>query len=185
MNILFKNFQAASIFWSLKQGNIIDEPADVLICSANVSLNLSGGVGADLLGRYGVKMQNELYQIVAARTPRAARQGEVFTYAGPEVPYKAILHAVAIDGWYHSSPGVVREIIEKSFNIAKGLNARKVALTALATGYGSLTLKDFSNGVRPLLNRDFFPIAEVCICLMEDFRLAELADNLFSPQTVL
>jgi hypothetical protein len=31
--------------WTVKCGDILDEPADVLICSANIFLNLSGGVG--------------------------------------------------------------------------------------------------------------------------------------------
>ena len=31
--------------WTIKHGNILNEPADVLICSANPFLNLSGGVG--------------------------------------------------------------------------------------------------------------------------------------------
>ena len=63
--------------------------------------------------------------------------------------------------------------------MAMGLNAQKIALTVLATGFGNLTLKDFANAVRPLLNRDFTPVREVCICLMEDYRVRELADNLF------
>jgi O-acetyl-ADP-ribose deacetylase (regulator of RNase III) len=178
MNKSIRNLQTRSILWSLKEGNIIDEPADVLICSANVSLNLSGGVGADLLGRYGTKMQKELHQIIAARTPHAAQRGEVFVYSEAELPYKAVLHAVAVDGWYSSSPDIVRQIIEKSFRIAMDLNSQKVALTALGTGYGNLTLKDFAQAVRPLLDRDFMPIKEVCICLMEDYRLTELAENL-------
>jgi O-acetyl-ADP-ribose deacetylase (regulator of RNase III) len=179
MQTFIRHFQARSILWSLKEGNIIDEPADVLICSANVSLNLSGGVGADLLGRYGTKMQNELHRIIAVRTPRAARQGEVFMYTGTELPYKAVLHAVAVDGWYHSSPDGVRGTIEKSFQTAMSLSAQKVALTALATGFGDLTLGDFADAVRPLLDRDFSPIKEVCICLMEDYRLVQLADRCF------
>jgi O-acetyl-ADP-ribose deacetylase (regulator of RNase III) len=180
MGTLVRNFQAKSILWSLKECNIIDEPADVLVCSANVSLNLSGGVGADLLGRYGTKMQNELHQIIATRTPHAARQGEVFAYSGNELPYKAVLHAVAVDGWYHSSPDIVRKIIEQSFQMAISLNAKKVALTALATGFGDLTLTDFADAIRPLLDRDFSPIKDVCICLMEDYRLTHLADNFLS-----
>ena len=179
MKTFIRNFQGRSVFWSLKEGNIIDEPADVLICSANVSLNLSGGVGADLLGRFGTKMQKELHGIVAVRSPRAARQGEVFMYTGSELPYKAVLHAVAVDGWYHSSPDSVRAIIEKSFQMAMSLGARKVSLTALATGFGDLTLGDFAEALRPLLDRDFPPIKEVCIRLMEDYRLVQLADSVF------
>ena len=183
MEALTRHFQAKSILWSVKECYIIDEPADVLICSANVSLNLSGGVGADLLGRYGMTMQNELHRIMAARTPHVARQGEVFAYSGTELPYKAVLHAVAVDGWYHSSPDVVRKIIEQSFQMAMSLNAKKVALTALATGFGDLTLEDFADAIRPLLNQDFSPIKEVCICLMEDYRLTQLAES-FPPSFV-
>ena len=51
--------------WILKCKNIVDETADVLVCSANVSLNLSGGVGAELLGRYGVTMQKALHDVLS------------------------------------------------------------------------------------------------------------------------
>ncbi|HEY1662672.1 MAG TPA: macro domain-containing protein [Verrucomicrobiae bacterium] len=166
----------------MKEGNILDEPADVLVCSANTSLNLSGGVGADLLGRYGTKMQNELHRILAARTPRVAQQGEVIAYSGAELPYQAVLHAVAVDGWYHSTPEIIREIVKKSFQMAMNLNAQKVALTALATGFGDLSLIDFADAIRPLFARDFFPIKEVCICLIEDSHLNQFADNLFTSK---
>src|SRR5690242_15143858 len=96
--------------WTLKHRNILDEPADVLICSANVNLLLSGGVGADLLARYGGAMQAALQQCLQARSPRCAQRGEVIPYAGPEIPYKVILHAVAVDGWYHSSPTVISAV---------------------------------------------------------------------------
>ena len=173
------SFQSKSIRWSLKACNILDEPADVLICSANVSLNLSGGVGADLLGRYGPRMQAELHKIIAGRSPRAARPGEVIAYAGPELPYKAVLHAVAVDGWYHATPESVRETVATALQMAMELTAKKVALTALATGFGDLTLPDFASVLRPLLTTDFPPIEEICLCLMEDYRLAELAAHLF------
>ena len=174
------SFQAKSIRWSLKACSILDEPADVLICSANVSLNLSGGVGADLLGRYGTRMQAELHKAIAGRTPRAAWPGEVIAYAGPELPYRAVLHAVAVDGWYHATPEGVRETVATALRMAMKLTAKKVALTALATGFGDLTLVDFANAVRPLLEMDFPPIEEICLCLMEDYRVAQLANSLSS-----
>lgn len=43
--------------WTLKSGDILDEPADVLVCSANVFQNLSGGVGGAILLRYGDAVQ--------------------------------------------------------------------------------------------------------------------------------
>jgi hypothetical protein len=56
---------------------------------------------------------------------------------------------------------------------AKG--ARKVALTALATGFGRLTLAEFAQAMRPLLRENTSPIEEVVICLLLDFEVADLA----------
>ena len=46
--------------WVVKHGDILDEPADVLVCSANVNLSLSGGVGGAFLRRDGPEMQRFL-----------------------------------------------------------------------------------------------------------------------------
>lgn len=178
MNNLSTIVEQGGLKWTLKCGNILDEPADVLVCSANGSLNLSGGVGADLLGRYGMKMQSELHKIIASRTPRAAKRGEVIQYSDVALPYNAILHAVAVDGWYQTTAAIVEATIRKALTMAGSLGARKVALTALATGFGNLSLANFAEAVQPLLDAQFPPIEEVCICLMEDYRIDELASYL-------
>ena len=161
--------------WSLKQMNILDEPADALVCSANVNLMLTGGVGAELLARYGGDMQNALKGILQARLPHCAQRGEVFPYSGAEMPYKVVLNAVAIDGWYASSREVITEITRRSLRIAAEYKAGKVALTALATGFGGLAFADFAKGVRPLAAETFGSVEEVVICLLLDFEVTELA----------
>jgi O-acetyl-ADP-ribose deacetylase (regulator of RNase III) len=161
--------------WALKARNIVEEDADVLICSANVSLNLSGGVGADLLERYGPKMQRELHKQIALRTPRAARQGEIFIYQDEAIPFKAVLHCVGVNGWYESSRFIVESIVRNAFHIAQDFNARKVALTALATGFGNLSFDDFAAGIKPLTLEKFPPMSEVCICINEISQLNKLA----------
>ena len=166
------------ISWFLKQKNILDEPADALVCSANVNLLLTGGVGAELLARYGEAMQNALNSCLQSRSPRCAQQGEVIPYVGTEMPYRVVLNAVAIDGWYASSPEIITEIVRRALRIAADYGAKKIALTALATGFGRLTLAEFAQGVRPLLTETFTPIEEVVICLLLDFEVAELAKHL-------
>jgi O-acetyl-ADP-ribose deacetylase len=170
--------------WLLKQKNILDEQADALVCSANVNLTLSGGVGANLLARYGGAMQSRLHELLQARSPRAAERGDVIPYVGPEIPYKVILHAVAIDGWYDTTPDVVGQTILKSLRMAADYGARIVALAALATGFGRLTLEQFAEGVRPLLNQSIPPIEEVVICLLLEFEIAELARQLTGVEYV-
>jgi O-acetyl-ADP-ribose deacetylase (regulator of RNase III) len=170
--------------WALKTGNIVDESADVLICSANPHLTLSGGVGADLLARHGPAMQAALEQIVKQRTPHFIPQGEVVPYSGAGLPYRAILHAVAIDGWYHSNPQIVERTVAAALRMAATYGARRVALAALATGFGHLSLAEFAKGVRPLVAQEFPPVEEVCICLLEDYRVRELAEHLTAAAVV-
>src|SRR5881396_2343606 len=122
--------------WRLKTGNIVDEPADVLVCSANPHLTLSGGVGADLLVRYGSAMQSALQEVVRRRTPHFIPQGEVVPYSDPTLPYRAVLHAVAIDGWYDSSSKVIAQTVAAALRMAADYGARRVALAALGTGFG-------------------------------------------------
>lgn len=170
--------------WLLKQKNILDEPAEVLVCSANVHLTLSGGVGAELLARYGSAMQVALANSLQTRQPRCAQRGEVIAYVGPEMPYQLVLHAVAIDGWYVSTPLVVTDVTRKSLGQAAEHGAKTVALTALATGFGRLTFAEFAEGIRPLVNEAFPPVEQVAICLLLDFELAELAGHLPQLQRV-
>lgn len=169
--------------WILKQKNILVEPADALICSANVNLLLSGGVGADLLTRYGNTMQLALQDKLKARSPHCAQRGEVIPYSGPELPYKVVLHSVAIDGWYESSPEIITDVVRTALQMAAGYAARTVALTALATGFGRLSFAEFASGIRPLLAEEFPPISEVVICLLLDFEVNDLAKHL--PNTVV
>ena len=170
--------------WTLKTGNIADETADVLVCSANPHLTLSGGVGADLLARHGSAMQVALDQIVRQRTPHFIPQGEVVPYSDATLPYRAVLHAVAIDGWYDSSPKIVEQTVTKALWMAAGYGAKRVALAALATGFGHLSLDEFAEGVRPLLGQEFPPVDEVSICLLEDYRVRELAEHLTEASVV-
>jgi O-acetyl-ADP-ribose deacetylase (regulator of RNase III) len=170
--------------WTLKTGNIVDEPADVIVCSANPHLTLSGGVGAELLARYGPAMQSALEQIVRRRTPHFISRGEVVPYTDATLPYRAVLHAVAIDGWYESSPQVIEQTVTIALRMAAGHGARRVAMAALATGFGHLSLAEFAEGIRPLLGIEFPPIDEICICLMEDYRVREIAEHLVGVAVV-
>jgi O-acetyl-ADP-ribose deacetylase (regulator of RNase III) len=163
--------------WVIKQKHILDEPADALICSANVNLLLTGGVGAELFTRYGEAMQVALKQTLQGRSPHCAQRGEVIPYVGAEIPYRVIVNAVAIDGWYTSSSEIIAEIVPKALRMAAEYGAKKVSLTALATGFGRLNFAEFAQGVRPLLAEQLLPIEEVVICLLLDFEVAELAKH--------
>jgi O-acetyl-ADP-ribose deacetylase (regulator of RNase III) len=163
----------------VKCGDILDEPAEVLVCSANCLLNLSGGVGGELLRRYGMALQTQLHGMLARRSPRAASRGEVFVMTDPKLPYKAVLHAVAVDAWYHTTPDIVREVVLRSLREAARLGAKMVALTALGTGFGDMDLRGFGEVINSSRSGEFAPLEEVVICLEEDRaeELREIVEN--------
>jgi O-acetyl-ADP-ribose deacetylase (regulator of RNase III) len=153
------------MIWCIKHANILDEPADVLICSANPWLNLSGGVGGEILARYGPLMQQELHAVLAERGVRAVAQGTVVQTSACGTPFRAVLHAVAIDAFYQSSPPVITKLVADGLHQAASLQASKVALTALATGYGRLSMQSFGEALAPLLDTEFPPLEEVTVCV--------------------
>jgi O-acetyl-ADP-ribose deacetylase (regulator of RNase III) len=161
--------------WFLHHGDLLDEPADVLVCSANVYLNLSGGVGGAFLLRYGGAMQEELRRYLAERRTAFVQRGEVIRMPPCGSPYRAVLHAVAVDAFYDTSPGVVRELIASSLRCAASMEASTVALAAVGTGYGRMSMTEFAEALGPLLAIDCPPLQQVVLCLRNRHDVDELA----------
>lgn len=151
--------------WSIHLGDLLDVPADVLVCSANVYLTLSGGVGGAFALRYGTAMQDSLNDYLRQRNIRHVARGTVVTMPSCGSPYQAVLHAVAVDGMYESSPEVVAAVVSDALRQAAALQAQTVALAALATGYGRLTMADFAQALRMVVNLDVPPLKQVVIGL--------------------
>jgi O-acetyl-ADP-ribose deacetylase (regulator of RNase III) len=163
------------MLWQVHQGDILDVPADVLVCSANVYLALSGGVGGAFLLRYGPAMLEALQQYLAERGIRHVERGDVVTMQPCGSPYRAVLHAVSVDGFYQSSPAVVAGVLAESLRRAAALAAQTVALAAVATGYGRMSIADFAEGLRQVIGTPFPPLQRVTIGLrsregVEDLR---------------
>jgi O-acetyl-ADP-ribose deacetylase (regulator of RNase III) len=160
--------------WQVYHGDILDVPADVLVCSANVYLALSGGVGGAFLLRYGSAMQEALQQYLAEKGIRHVERGDVVTLPPCGSPYRAVLHAVAVDGFYESTPTVVAGVLAESLRQAAALAANTVALTAVATGYGCMSISDFAAGLRRVVSEAFPPLERVVIGLHSPFNVEEL-----------
>jgi len=160
--------------WLVRHGDILDEPADVLICSANPFLTLSGGVGGALLLRYGGQLQHELECHLHEINRRYMDQESIVLTRPANTPYLAIIHAVAVNGFYESSPEIVHSVLYKAMQAASTESAKSVAVAALATGYGKLSLSDFAKGVRPLKGRKFEPTSQATIVVQEPSEAAEI-----------
>jgi O-acetyl-ADP-ribose deacetylase (regulator of RNase III) len=155
---------------ALRQCDILDDPADALVCSTNVLLNCTGGVGGALLMRYGSSVQAALHGWLASRGQRFASQGDVIDLVPPGLPYRHLLHTLPCDGMYDTSPKIVAEVFTKALGIcASDPCVHRVAVSALATGYGHLPFDDFlpiAAGVMKLSKFD--GIREIVLCLQDD-----------------
>jgi O-acetyl-ADP-ribose deacetylase (regulator of RNase III) len=167
-----------SMKWTIEAGDVLCIPADVLICSANVFLNLSGGVGGEILLRFGAGMQEELHEWLRRVGKRHVERGDVVVTNPHGTHFQAVVHAVAVDGFYQSSPAVIEAVTGKALQVAAELQARRVALTALATGFGRLSMSDFAKGIKPLLKREFGAVEEVVLCVRSQEQRHELTSSL-------
>ena len=70
---------------------------------------------------------------------------------------------------------IVTAAIVKSLEMASALNAETVSLTAIATGYGRMSIEDFASAVLPVVPMEFSPIKNVDICLTKQDAARELA----------
>lgn len=160
--------------WSVIAGDILDIRADVLICSANPFLNLSGGVGGSLAQRYGYEMQTFLHEWLAKSGKRWVAPGEVVTAPPCGTPYAAVIHVVGVDAFYQSAVAIVRQAVSLALAEAARVGALRVALTAIATGYGHLSIRDFGEAIQPLLTQDWPPVAEVVVGVRHEEEAGEL-----------
>ena len=89
-------------------------------------------------------------------------------------PYRAVLHAVAIDGMYDSSAEIVAKTLAESLRQAASLGARTVAMTALATGYGRLSMVEFAAAVQAVFPLTFPGLEQVTLAIRSADDLEEL-----------
>jgi O-acetyl-ADP-ribose deacetylase len=157
---------------TITHGNILDIPADILICSANPWLNLSGGVGGALLLRHGSSLQSRLHALLASQNKKLLPPTTVILDSPPNTPYKAIAHAIAIDAAYRTDIPTVAKTISIALDLLAPFHPAHIALTALGTGYGPLKPAQFGQALAiALQNRPHPPIT---VCLRHDHEADEV-----------
>jgi O-acetyl-ADP-ribose deacetylase len=158
----------------VKIGDLVDETADAIICPANPWLNMSGGINGELLLRGGESIQQELHAYLRFIGKPAVEPATVVVTGPGPLKAKHALHVVAIDPFYDSSVDLVYKAVRNALQRAIELSAITVAMPALATGYGHLTIAQFALAFVEVVQRDFFPVARLVVVL----RKAEYSDIL-------
>ncbi len=157
---------------AIKHCDIVEEPADALIYSTNVSLNCSGGVGSSLMSRYGQHFQTDLHERLHIAGRRFAERGEIFQHVFVGMPYRAVFHTVPCDGWYETTTEVIESVVTRCLRDCMAIEGvHRVALSALGTGYGRLGYEEFFRVVaRILIQADFDSIESIIICIGDELR---------------
>ena len=164
--------------WLICHGNILDVKADALICSANVQLNMSGGVGGEILVRFGDPMQKELHHYLSERGISFVAPGTVVKTSPCGTPFSMVLHAVAIDVFYETSHELIVSTIRRALEICSENEIKTVTLTALATGYGRYPLNQFALVLLELQKEKFPALKEITVCLRNENDANELVEYL-------
>jgi O-acetyl-ADP-ribose deacetylase (regulator of RNase III) len=149
----------------VKVGDVLDEQADVLISTANPWLHMSGGVNGAILLRGGEDVQQELREFLQREDKPHVPPGTVVRTGPGPLSVHHILHAVAIDAFYDSSPELVGRTIARALDRARQLGATTVVMPAMATGYGPLMMEQFAEGLVQALKEDWSPLVRLTLVL--------------------
>lgn len=163
--------------WSVRHTDLLDIAADGLLCSANPSLNLSGGIGGAILLRYGSEMQTFLHEQLRTRGVRAVPPGTVILSPPFGLSHRAVAHAVAIDVFYETNADLIWSTYQTAFAQLSAAGCRSVAASCLGCGYGRFSASDFAAVARRLFATDIPNLDQVTLATTN----AELADVLETP----
>ncbi len=134
----------------MKVGDVLDEPADALLSTANPWLAMSGGVNGAILQRGNDGIAEELRRHLSEHGLRTVPQGSVVRASAGNLKARVLLPCVAVNAFYESSPEVIRSTVDRALRMAAVEGARTVAMPMLATGFGPLRAEDFASGVAAL-----------------------------------
>jgi O-acetyl-ADP-ribose deacetylase (regulator of RNase III) len=155
----------------IKHADILNDPADALIYSTNILLNCTGGVGGALLERYGQHFQIELHQLLRKRGASFASQGEVIDYVPAGLPYRHLIHTTPCDGMYDTTPSFTEDVLSRALACCSGdPSVRRVAVSALATGFGHLKFEDFLLIASRVFHLSHFAtLQDIILCIDDAF----------------
>lgn len=137
--------------WLVQNVDILDAAGDGVICSANPSLNLSGGVGGAFLLRYGTEMQERLHRHLNTLGRKFLEPGTFVTTPSCGSPFTAIAHAVAIDGFYDTNAELITRTYRSAIEQLAERKCRNLIAACLGCGYGRCPADEFMKSIFALV----------------------------------
>lgn len=170
--------------WHVHRGEILEAPADGLVCSANVQLNLSGGVGGAILQRYGNAMQLLLHQYLRDHGLRHVAPGVCVMTPSCGTPFRWIAHAVASDGFCDTNSDVIEQTYQSAFAQLAERGCRTVVASCLGCGYGRFPADEFASVAARIATEEVSRIDQVTLVTTNE-ELAELIGTAFRERSII
>ena len=134
-------FRIGDCTLSFIAGDVADARADGIVCSANYEMKMTRGVGLSLREKGGAVIEEEALK--AGEQPLGSC---IATTAG-KLAAKHVLHAVS--AWNEAS--CVGRAMQRALLLSDELGTRSLALPALGTGAGRVTLETCANSMMTAL----------------------------------
>lgn len=164
--------------WNVSLADAIDAKAEGLLCSANPSLNLSGGVGGAFALRFGNQMQEFLHNHLRENDSNFVDPGTAVIAPPCGSPFLAVAHAVAIDAFYDTNQELILRAYNHAIQQLASQGCTTIAAACLGCGYGRVSDSQFAEVARRLHDLHYGTVS--CVTLVStDQSLYETLQTLF------
>jgi O-acetyl-ADP-ribose deacetylase len=168
----------------IHHGEILDLAADGLNCSANIQLNLSGGVGGAILQRYGNEMQTLLHQYLRDRGIRHVEPGECILTPPCGAHFRVVAHAVAIDGFYDTSADLIERTYQNAFTMLAEHSCSTIVAACLGCGYGRFPASEFAKVIARMAGQSCAGLNQITL-VTTNAELSELIGSVLHERKVI
>ncbi|MFI7454921.1 macro domain-containing protein [Nonomuraea sp. NPDC049714] len=129
-------YRIGSSLFHVGYGDLAESVAEVLVSSDDNYLTMGGGVSLALFVKAGEELR------LHARKLLPLSLGDVGVTTAGKLPAKYVFHAVTIDLDRNLMPDTtcIRQLVNRSLDLAENLRVRSIALPALGTGTGLFPL---------------------------------------------
>ncbi len=165
------NFQYGDRELWLGTMDILTAPVDAIVSPNNQDLLIKDGLAAQILGKAGEQLQKDCQQLIAEHGALESGMA-VFTEAG-QLPYKAVIHAVASPIGDGDEQKIIELAVSRSLQLCEINEWRSIAFPAIGTGEFRIPVEISAQALfKSILSfwdaRHECTLEKVMICLTEE-----------------
>lgn len=169
-------------------GDICTVPADVICSSTNPNLQLMAGTGGAIREAGGWSIQDQCNAVIRSEEAQCGHRwlmmGSVAWTTAGSLPYRGVIHCVAIDAFHGSSEEIIAQCTRNALSICADLNPpiASIAMPIFASGNAQF---DFEISLRTMLDTIFnshcSSVEKVLLVVQEGYQ-ADLASKLLDEE---